>query len=311
MMKSVLFVGDINVDLMMGGLETPPVVDREVTSTSFALTMGSSVVITAANYSGLGGVAEVAGLVGNDEYGRYMIAGMKEHRIGTELVQHTDEVGTGVTVNLIYRDTRTQITYPGTIAAFEDTAAVEASLKAFSHIHFSGVYQQHRLRPKLRRLLELVHEAGATTSLDPQWDPRERWESLEDWLPLLDYFFVNEDEAISITHERKIEKALQKLRDRTPCPIGKIGRKGAIVLEGNAPLTIPSYSVQVRDTTGAGDAFSAGLLFARLEREMGLIESTQFANAVAARNCTEQGGINLCPSYDEINDFMESHSERT
>lgn len=309
MMKSVLFIGDINVDLMMGGLETLPVVDREVTASSFSLTMGSSVVITAANFAGLGGSAAVAGLAGSDDYGRFMIEGMKARGIDTDLVQQTDETGTGVTVNLIYRDTRTQITYPGTIATFEDTAEIEAKLGRYDHVHLSGVYQQHRFRPKIKAFLELVHQSGATTSLDPQWDPAERWELLRDWLPLLDYFFVNEDEAISITGEKDAEHALMGLSKSTARPICKVGGRGALAIADGRLAELPAYRVTIRDTTGAGDAFAAGVLFAQLEKGMDPIESVRFANAVAARNCTKEGGINSCPSFDEIIHFMETNGE--
>ncbi|HUX51639.1 MAG TPA: carbohydrate kinase family protein [Spirochaetia bacterium] len=309
MAKDVLFVGDINVDLMLGGLEMPPAIDREVTCASFALTMGSSIVITAANYSGLGGSAAVAGLVGDDDYGRFMIAGMNERSIDTSLVQTSHAVGTGVTVNLIYRETRTQITYPGTIATFEDISEIESRIGEYSHIHFSGVYQQHKFRPKIEGLLKLARASGATASLDPQWDPLEKWEFLETWLPYLEYFFVNEDEAISFTREREPDQAIARLSGMTQRPICKIGARGAILPVNGDTVIIPTYEVPIHDTTGAGDAFAAGVLYARLEKGMGLAESVRFANAVAARNCTEEGGVNSCPTFDEINHFMETRGE--
>lgn len=308
-MRNLLFIGDVNVDLMLGGLESPPLIDREVTCSSFAVTMGSSVVITAANYAGLGGAAFVAGLAGRDEYGDFMIDAMKARGIDTTLVQTTTETGTGVTVNLIYGDTRTQITYPGTIATFEDTADVEARLEQFSHFHFSGVYQQHKFRPKITDLLDLIHASGATASLDPQWDPREEWELLDQWLPRLDYFFVNEDEARSITGESDATRAVRRISESTPCPICKVGSAGAVVIQQDVELAVPTYRVTVTDTTGAGDAFAAGFLFARLEKDMELPESVQFANAVAAHNCMLAGGVNACPRFDEITRFMETHLE--
>ncbi len=310
MNNTVLFVGDINVDLMMGGLESPPAVDREVTCATLALTMGSSVVIAAANYAGLGGSAAVAGLSGDDEYGRFMMAGMKERGLDTSLVQVSHEVGTGLTVNLIFDQTRTQITYPGTIATFEDISAIEANIDRYAHFHFSGVYQQHRFRPQLTALLEMIRDSGATASLDPQWDSSEKWEMIEEWLPLLTYFFVNEDEATSITGTASVADAFERLKTLTACPICKLGARGAIFADADgATRTTPSFGVDVHDTTGAGDAFAAGVLFGGIERGMGLEESVRFANAVAARNCTEEGGINSCPSYEEITRFLENYSE--
>lgn len=306
----MLFIGDINVDLMLGGLASPPLIDREVTCSSFSLTMGSSVVITAANYAGLGGRSSVAGLAGRDDYGDYMMREMQARGLDTSLVQRTSEERTGVTVNLIHASTRTQITYPGTIATFEDTAEIEKRIGEFDHAHFSGVYQQHRFRPHLTRLLDLLHEAGVTTSLDPQWDPREEWELLERWLPRLDYFFVNRDEACSITGQEDPTQALRELAESTACPICKVGEAGALLFDGPRCVTVPPYPVSIRDTTGAGDAFAAGFLYARLERQTEMVDAVRFANAAAARNCTMEGGVNSCPPYEEIQRFMETHSER-
>ncbi len=308
-MPSVLFIGDVNVDLILGGLESPPLLDREITCSSFTLTMGSSVAITAANYAGLGGSASVAGLAGQDEYGRFMIEAMKRRGIDTSLIRTTSEVKTGVTVNLIYGGTRTQITYPGAIARFEDTSEVEANLARFTHVHFSGVYQQHRLRPKITTLLDRVRASGGTLSLDPQWDPRESWETLGEWLPRLDYFFVNADEARSITGETDELKAVGRLAESTRCPICKLGPLGVAAVAEGAELRVPTFRVPVVDTTGAGDAFAAGFLFARLEKGMGTRDALRFGNAVAARNCMGEGGVNACPPYEEILRFMESKGE--
>lgn len=304
-MRSVLFIGDINVDLILGGLESPPLLDREVTCSSFLVTMGSTAVITAANYSGLGGSSAVAGLAGRDDYGNFMIESMKKRGIDTSLVQLTSEAKTGVTVNLIYGETRTQITYPGTIAAFADTSEIEAALDHFCHFHFSGVYQQHGLRPKITRLLDRIHEAGATASLDPQWDPGERWEQLGEWLPRLDYLFVNADEARSITGETDALGAALKLAKSTRCPICKLGASGAAAIEAGVELRVPGFRVPVVDTTGAGDAFAAGFLFARLEKNLAIGDALRVGNAVAARNCMDAGGVNECPRYEEILRFME------
>lgn len=309
--RRVLFVGDVNVDLILAGLSSQPAVDREVTCASFRQTLGSSCVIAAANYAGLGGSAAMAGLAGNDEYGRFMLEGMREHGIDTSLVDISESGRTGVTVSIVYASTRTQVTYPGTIATFTDTSRIEKNLPGFHHIHFSGVYQQHALRPKIEHLLNAARRHGLTASMDTQWDPTEAWELLDRWLPLLDCFFVNDDEARSITGESDAESAIEALGATTPCPVCKSGPNGAYVLKDGRVVHIPAFPVEVVDTTGAGDAFAAGLLYARIEKKMGLSSAALFASAVAARNCTEEGGVNTCPDYEAIIHFMESYDEST
>jgi sugar/nucleoside kinase (ribokinase family) len=303
----VLFVGDINVDLMASGLESLPMVDREITCDSFSIGMGSSAVIAAANYRGLGGSAAVAGLRGDDDYGRFMAEQMEAHGIDISLVQTTREASTGVTINLIHKGTRTQITYAGAIAAFGDTSGIERRIREFAHVHFSGPYQQHALRPRLARLLRIVKEAGVGASLDPQWDATECWEHMDEWLRLVDYFFANRDEALSITRAHSESEAIQILRGRTSCPLVKLGDQGALVWTGDQAVRVPPIDIDLRDTTGAGDAFAAGFLYGRIELGRSLEQSARLANAVAARNCTMEGGVNACPPLVDIQRFAEEH----
>ena len=74
-------------------------------------------------------------------------------------------------------------------------------------MHFAGPYQQTRFRPEITRLLKLAKDLGMTSSLDPQWDASGRWEYMADWLPLLTYLFVNDDEAKSIAGASDVEQA--------------------------------------------------------------------------------------------------------
>src|SRR5262249_11307791 len=154
-----------------------------------------------------GGNAAFAALAGCDEYGDLLVRGLQNFGIRTDLVRRTDKVRTGVTVNLIYQNTRTQVTYPGTIAAFEGEGLDDSALEGFQHIHFGGVYLQHRFRHRIAGLLDAAGKRNITSSLDPQWDGTERWEFMGEWLPRLTWFFLNEDEARSLTGTHTAEEA--------------------------------------------------------------------------------------------------------
>jgi sugar/nucleoside kinase (ribokinase family) len=318
-MKKVLFVGDINVDVLMGGLESLPVLDKEITCRSFDIAVGSSAVISAAAYASLGGGdgtrkegeagSSFLGLAGRDDYGEFMIRRMKELGIRTDLVRRTDKVRTGVTVNLIYQNTRTQVTYPGTISEFEGTDVGERELAGIDHMHFAGPYLQTKFRPEIERLLKLAKSLGITTSLDPQWDPREKWEHMQEWLGLLSYLFVNEGEAISITGAATLEGACRWLSDKTACSVVKAGREGSMILPGGPVGKIyrePAKSVKVVDTTGAGDCFDAGFLYGVFEKGLSPREALKIANATGSRSCMFPGGVAHRSTYADIVKFMEN-----
>ena len=304
-MKRVLFIGDINVDIMMGGLECFPVLNREITCRSYEVTMGSSAVIAACAYASLGGDASFLGLAGKDDHGDFMVEGMRAFGIDTHRVRRTNRVKTGVTVNLIVGDSRTQVTYPGTLSEFEGSDLSARDFEGIDHIHFAGPYQQTKFRPEIARILGLAKGLGISTSLDPQWDASEQWEGMDEWLPLLSFLFVNEDEALSIAKAPSLDAACRTLSERTACPIIKAGKAGARVCIDGEVTSIPTHEVETVDTTGAGDSFAAGFLFATLEKGLDLAGAVRFGNAVGARSCQFVGGVNARSTYNDIVAFME------
>lgn len=309
-MKSALFVGDINVDIIMGGLATFPVLDREVTCTSYDVTLGSAAAICACAYASLGGDASFLGLAGQDDDGEFMLKGMERFGIDTSLVTRTDRVRTGVTVNLIFGGTRSQVTYPGTIAEYDGSEITRELLEQFDHIHLAGPYQQTRFRPKITAVLQLARGLSKTTSLDPQWDPAETWEMMDEWLPLLNYLFLNEDEAISYTGASDPEEALLRLKEQTVMPVIKLGPQGVRLMCEGQPLRIPAKKVEMVDTTGAGDTFDAAFLFGRLEKGMDIVAAARFGNAAAGRSCTFPGGVEARSSYEAVLEFIREKEDR-
>jgi len=69
-----------------------------------------------------------------------------------------------------------------------------------------------------------------------------------------------------------------------------LGEKGALIVQDGQPVEVPGVSVEVVDTTGAGDAFSAGLAVAVAEGK-DLVEAVKFANCCGALACTALGVI--------------------
>lgn len=305
-MKKVLFIGEINVDIIMGGLESFPVRDREISCSSFELTIGSSTAICSCAYASLGGNASFLGLAGNDEYGDYMLEGMHDFGIDTSLIQRTDKVKTGVTVNLIYHGSRTQITYPGTIAQFGIEHIDLELISRFDHIHLAGLYLQEQFLPGVESVLEYARSHGVGTSLDPQWDESQQWRHMKEWVPLLDYLFLNQDEALSLTGAGTAAEACRELGALTACPVVKTGADGALILEDGEPLKVPGFQIEVVDTTGAGDSFDAGFVYAVLEMGMDCREAAAFANGAGARSCGFPGGVNARSSARQVLDFIAS-----
>jgi len=304
--KKVLFLGDLNVDIILDGLEAMPVTDREVGCESFDLEIGSSACIAACAYSCLGGSAWLCGLAGKDHFGDFLLDALHAKGVRVEEVTRDSRLRTGVTVNLVKDNARSQVTYPGSMAEFSLAHVTEKAMRNLRHLHVSGVFQAHALLPDLPGLMARAREAGATVSLDCQWDPSERWEGLERWLALVNWFFANTDEACSMTGKTDAEGAARELASRTACPVIKAGKRGALFIHDGRIESVPAPEVTLVDTVGAGDNFDAGFLYATLEKEMALPEAVRFANAAAALSCAHRGGTAACSTAAQVEAFLQA-----
>ena len=76
-------------------------------------------------------------------------------------------------------------------------------------------------------------------------------------------------------------------------------------------MAVPGFAVDVVDTVGAGDAFNAGFIAARL-RGLRIPEALRWGNAVAAFTIT-QSGARSTPTIDELEAFLQrgSNGRRT
>ena len=144
--------------------------------------MGGSSTICAAAYSYLGGLAEYCGLFGDDENGRLMQRLLGEARVGLDLLSFTGEQATGVTANLVYGSTRTQVTFPGTLSVVDGSETITRELRRFVHLHLPGLYPLTLFLPRVAPLLRAARAAGLTTSVTTQWDPKQEWRFLPEWL---------------------------------------------------------------------------------------------------------------------------------
>ena len=111
-------------------------------------------------------------------------------------------------------------------------------------------------------------------------------------LPLLDYLFVNEDETRMLTGSADTAAAAAILLELgVGTAVMKLGARGCLVCpRGSAPLAVPAFGVQAKDTSGAGDCFVAGFL-GSLVRGASVSDAARFACAVAALTVQRVGGV--------------------
>jgi len=155
--------------------------------------------------------------------------------------------------------------------------------------------------------------AAATTAA--QWareagiaviaDLDEIYEGVNDLIRNVDYLIVSRDFPGRLTGERDLHHALRAIRDHYGCRLAAatLGQDGVIAWDGDRFHVRPAYCVSVVDTTGAGDVFHAGFIYAMLQK-WSLERQLDFACAAAALNCTAKGARGGIREVEHVHALM-------
>jgi sugar/nucleoside kinase (ribokinase family) len=172
----------------------------------------------------------------------------------------------------------------------------EAVAAGAAHIHLSG-YSFFAPSPRAA-VIEVMAHAGATpVSIDPgsseflrEVGPR----AFLDWTCGAALLMPNADEAEVLTGSVDPDIQCARLSARYPLVVIKRGAAGCVAAEGARRWRIDAPAVEAVDATGAGDAFAAAFLAARLAGA-GIEESLRSAVAAGAKATTRIGGRPATP----------------
>ncbi len=304
-MSKILVAGELNADLVMSGLPSLPQLGRELIGDDFQTVMGSSSAITAARLAKLGADVDFVGAIGDDGLGEFVIDALSQYGVGIGQIAKVTE-RTGVTIALTYAQDRALLTFPGTIATYSGDNITSNLLADYTHIHVGSFFLQTALQPNLAKIFQLAHENGLTTSLDVGWDPNENWSRNPYLFPTLqhvDFFIPNQDEAHAILEDNQ---PVQVLSEKVGgIVIVKRGKDGAIAYNRDGEIAaVPSFKVEVVDTTGAGDAFNAGFIYATCTQQKDIPDAMRFAAACGSQAVTQIGGATNAPSSHDIDSMF-------
>ncbi len=302
----VLAIGELNVDLIMTGMKSMPVVGREIIAEGFDTVMGSSTAICACGISRLGLKTGFVGKTGRDSFGEVARKGLESYGISLDNVIIDDRIKTGVTVSLSTEKDRALITYLGSIDSMTLEDIDYSLLDQTRHIHIGSFFLQSRLRPGIARLFSEAGKRGVTTSLDAGWDDTMNWDyGIFDVLAFTDIFFPNETEALNITKKENTEDALNMLAEHCKTVVVKCGPKGAVAQKGSTLVRKGTYDLKPVDTTGAGDSFNAGFIYGFIQG-MELEECMNYGNACGSISVTRIGGAASCATLDEVRRLIKN-----
>eukprot|EP01060_Flectonema_neradi_P014873 TRINITY_DN21553_c0_g1_i1.p1 TRINITY_DN21553_c0_g1~~TRINITY_DN21553_c0_g1_i1.p1 ORF type:complete len:336 (+),score=40.11 TRINITY_DN21553_c0_g1_i1:42-1049(+) len=318
MKQRIGIVGDLYYDISACGLKSLPGWGEDRVVDQMATSLGGSACNTARHCSTIlkGKDVEVAfiGAVGDDDIGKISLTTMADDGLlkwahdGNSPAHICKNSSTGLCIVLSGQHDRAFISSNAANDNFSPAADPEALavLKSCSHIHIHGYFNCSFLQtPEFLSLVKSLKTTGITFSLDTQFDAEGTWVGknglLKDLISEMDMFLPNEIEATNIIKHNSIPITDSNTTDgihlckalKASFPsvevIVKIGEKGCTTPDFSVS---PQHSVEVKDTTGAGDGFDAGFLCSWvINRDSSKDLQTRLQSAMTVGN--KSGGITV------------------
>jgi sugar/nucleoside kinase (ribokinase family) len=299
----LLVIGDCNPDvLVLGDDLTPAFGQQEKLVNSMTLVVGGSASITAVAAARLGLRVALVAAIGDDAAGNFMLSELTKAGVATDAMAVRAQLPTGMTVALSRGDDRAILTAEGAIATLTAADVPAGLLARARHVHVSSYFLLERsLGPGLAVLLATARAAGASTSLDTNWDPAGIWgaDFFHDVLAQVDLLLPNEAEALRIAGTTNLPAAIAALTQAGGAIAVKLGARGALYAVQSrqylaTPPPLSPVGLSPVDTTGAGDCFNAGLL-AGLLRGAEPPDALALGCAVGAASTQGIGGTGSSP----------------
>lgn len=293
---SLLVFGDLNVDVI-GRVDGWPAPGGEGLCPRLELHCGGVGANCALAIAPWGIQVRLLGCVGRDRFGDLLLDTLKRAGVDVRRVQRSVRSLTGLLyINVTPDGQRTFFGSRGANQFMEPTQVPASSLASCTAAHLVGYSFLNPGPEKMaRQILRHFYSRGKWVSLDVGMEPCKRIpEKILRLIPQVDLLFVSSEEAAILTGQRNARKAFAQLqRAGAKEIVMKLGKRGCLISDGGVLREVPSFAVRAVDSTGAGDAFTAVFLQARL-RGCPAVEAALAANAAgAAAACRVGAGTAL------------------
>ena len=295
----LVVLGDANPDLILTGDVEPAFGQAERLVDDARLAVGGSGAIVACGAARLGLRVAMCAVVGDDLYGSWIRDEIRSRGVAVDGLRTGPGLPTGLSVVLSTPRDRAILTFLGTIPTLSAAWVDRALLGDTRHVHLSSYFLQRELTADLPALFDEAHALGATTSIDPNWDPAESWDGdLDRVLSRTDVFLPNATEALRIAGTDDLDEAAKRLAGAARLVVAKMGPVGAVACDGSELTRARAFPATVLDTTGAGDSFDAGFLASWLAGDP-VERALAVGNACGALSTRALGGVEGQPTMDE------------
>jgi ribokinase len=313
-MPDVIVMGDINVDVFFS---TPayPRPGSDAIASDLQMHTGGSAVNTAIALSKMEMEVGFIGRVGPDPLAKQVLRDLQQAGVDCSQVQIDPKVSTGLIFIAVTEDgERTMFSARGA-NAFTDARAINPDYFASCRwVHLSGYsflsYQQYETMLFALDLAENSPYTRVSLDIGTEAALRARPQIIQ-MLPRLDVILPSELELSILSGASSMDEGLDYLLARhAKAIVTKLGRKGCIVALSDKRLLVPAFEIEVKNSTGAGDSFNAGLVLGRL---VGLSWEAAVAlgNALGGLTASFEGSGAKMLSRAAVTKLVERHLFRT
>lgn len=264
-MTGVLVVGDVVTDVAVFPLG--PVTEDSDTPARIRSATGGAGANVASWLAHHGADVRLAGRVGADRWGAEHVAQLTARGVDVRL-RRDPQAPTGTVVVLVQAGSRTMFPDRGANARLDADDVGGAEFDGVEHVHLSGyAVLDERSRAGALAVLDAAASAGCTVSVDASSVGPLRAVGCEpflEWTSGAAIIHANLDEARALTRVEDPAGAARRLGGRYGQAVVTDGGAPAVWSDGGEVITATAAQVDVRDPTGAGDAFTGAFLAARL-----------------------------------------------
>jgi sugar/nucleoside kinase (ribokinase family) len=260
----ILCIGDVMLDVITKIAVMPDQIRYGSDTPSKISTHGGGAAGNVASWlTRTGAEATIVGHVGDDAAGAALISEFDQ--LGVRHQNLMVDTGSSGVVVVLVDPTGERTMFPDNGANSGLHIGDLPSLSGFDAVYLSGYSPLDPLsRPGVLEMITAIKAAGLPIYFDPAsvgGMMEVPLTEVQSWISLVDILLLNEEEAIYLTGETDVLKALEQLLLKCEAVIIKRGSHGAIGrARGSLLIEIPAQSTEVVDTTGAGDSFAAGFI---------------------------------------------------
>lgn len=303
----VYVYGDVNIDVVVPGVESLPEPGSEVDVPVMETFVGGGAALFALGLAKLGLKPVFQGSIGKDMYGEYIRSLFVQLGVDDCLLLDSDSKKTGISLSFTTEKDRCFLTYRGTNEGLSLKHLDLNQLPGAKHVHVTG-YEGATNHAEYLDMLTKIHAMGdVTVSFDVGWDMTGVWyEGIYELLPMIDVLFMNETECRHYTRTDDVEIGARKLAEKAGMAVIKLGKDGAMAIRDGKKYFAPAYKVAAVDTTGAGDSFNAGFVYGFLQG-LPMEECLKCGNGCGALSVTKLGGNTGFPFREELEKWIAEH----